>query len=455
MSLIQRLNSQAAEVSQQTSSTLEEPPANRTPETSLPPQSGLSLLDLPTDSDNDWPLELKPAALHGVAGEFVRDVLPETEASEAALLFHFLTFAGAMMGRGRYFPVSGTSHHARLFSVAVGDTSTGRKGTALDCVTHVFRAVDWTGEFTQSNVVSGLTSGAGLVWQGRDPQDGDNSETGGVTDKRLLVVESEFGGVLRVSQRKENDLSAVIRDCWDGKSLRSLAKQQPAKATHPHVSLIGHITREELRSTLSKIDVSNGFANRILWYATRRSKFLPDGGNLHQKDFSDLATRIAAAVEFGQSSGQMNRTDRARSLWHHVYAKLSSPRPGVFGQVTTRAEAQVLRLSMLYALLDKSNEIDVQHIDAAMAVWKYSEESARWAFGASLGNSTADELLLALREVAPNGLTTTEISGLFNRNRRATEIREALGVLQRYGLAHSRQSKHSTQGRPAVVWYAT
>ena len=86
-------------------------------------QGGLSLLDLPPDAEDDWPEPIASEAFHGVAGEFVDATLPETEADEAALLFHFLTFAAAMMGRERYFPIGGTSHHARLFSVAVGNRS--------------------------------------------------------------------------------------------------------------------------------------------------------------------------------------------------------------------------------------------------------------------------------------------------------------------------------------------
>lgn len=432
---------------------------------------GLSLLDLPPNAEDDWPDPIAPEGFHGVAGDFVAATLPETEADEAALLFHFLTFAAAMMGRERHFPVSGTSHHARLFSVAVGGTATGRKGTALDCVSHVFRIVDSIAAvhepdrdsapstpddgFCNNKIVNGLVSGAGLIWAIRDARDDDRKKDSGVEDKRLLVVESELGGVLRVCQRKENDLSAVIRDSWDGKQLRSLAKQEPATASSPHINLIGHITREELRATLSKVDTANGFANRILWYCAKRSKLLPRGGSLHSRDLSDIVGRIRAAIGFARLPGRMTRTDAAEAAWEVAYRTLTAPRPGVFGNVTTRAEAQTLRLSMLYALLDESNVIDVQHLQAALAVWRYSEASARWTFGASLGNSTADELLAALRAVKPKGLTSTEVSALFQRNRNATQIREAFAILQRYSLARCESVSTGKGGRPPLVYFAT
>jgi hypothetical protein len=420
----------------------------------------LHLLDLPPDAGDAWPKPMEQEAFHGPAGDFVADVLPETEADEAALLFHFLTIAAAMMGRARYFAVSGTRHHARLFSVCVGGTASGRKGTALDCAMHVFRLVDGAAgpggqSFCQENTVSGLVSGSGLIWQLRDERGTGKDHDPGVVDKRLLVIESELGGVLRVCQRRENDLSAVIRDCWDGKTLRTLAKQQPATATDPHVNIIGHVTREELRTTLSSVDTSNGFANRILWYGAKRSKLLPDGGKLHSRNFSSLVMRVRSAIDRAQTPGRMLRTKAADSRWHQVYPELTSPRAGVFGNVTTRAEAQVLRLSMLYALLDESDSIDVEHLEAALAVWRYSEDSARWAFGSSLGNATADELLAALRHVKPQGMSATDIHALFSKNRRGTDLREALGLLERLGMARFVKSAAKGRGRPAVVWFAT
>jgi len=428
------------------------------------------VLDLADDEDDGWPVSLDRDAFVGVAGEFVRAVLPHTEADEAALLMHFLVATGCLVGRAWNFPVSGTAHHPRLFSVAVGGTASGRKGTALDVVLHVLSAADAANVadtfddgltdntvdagFCERNIDNGLTSGAGLIWRIRDPDDRPEASGAAVADKRLLVIEPEFGGVLRVCQRKENDLSAVIRDSWDGKTLRSMAKQQPAKATAPHVCVLGHVTREELRATLSSIDTANGFANRILWWAVRRSKLLPDGGQLHTVDLSELVTSIRTAVAFGQTGGRMSRSDAAGKLWHSEYGRLTERPPGILGQVTTRAEAQVLRLSMLYALLDGSNTIDVPHLLAALAVWKYCEDSARWAFGASLGNRTADTLLAALRHVQPDGLTRTDISDLFGRNARQTELRDACALLKRLGLADSQQIRTPGAGRPATVWFA-
>jgi hypothetical protein len=401
-----------------------------------------------SESSNGYPAKIGMKAFHGLAGQFVSLVSPETEADEAALLMHFLTIFSAMAGRERYYLVSGTRHHARLFSVTVGGTASGRKGTALDCVLHVLRMVDE--DFCEDNIVSGLTSGAGLLWYVRDPKESDDD--GGVTDKRLVVIESEFGGVLRACNRRENDLSPVLRDSWDGKSLRSMAKQQPARATDPHINVCGHITREELRETISKNDIGNGMANRILWYGSKRSQLLPDGGNLHLVDFREVVAEIRAAIQFARFPGRMTRSEAARSLWHDVYSRLTAPRPGAFGKATTRADPQVLRLSMVFALLDRSDEIDLPHLEAALAVWDYAEASARWVFGNSTGNAVADRILESLRESSPLGLS--EISSLFSGNKPREELQVALTTLAELGLAQRCKPEGPGRGRPPELWSA-
>src|SRR4029453_5539785 len=79
------------------------------------------------------------------------------------------------------------------------------------------------------------------------------------------------------------------------------------------------------------------------------------------------------------------------------------------GAVLSRAEAQVLRLSVVYALLDKTAAIGVTHLGAALAVWEYCEDSAHLIFGARLGDPTADRILKARRNAGPQRRSKNEI----------------------------------------------
>ncbi|MFN0317199.1 MAG: hypothetical protein ACKVQA_19435, partial [Burkholderiales bacterium] len=60
------------------------------------------------------------AALHGIAGEFVRMVEPNTEADPAAILMQFLGAFGALVGRGPHYQVERDQHHANLYVLLVG-----------------------------------------------------------------------------------------------------------------------------------------------------------------------------------------------------------------------------------------------------------------------------------------------------------------------------------------------
>jgi hypothetical protein len=122
----------------------------------------------------------------------------------------------------------------------------------------------------------------------------------------------------------------------------------------------------------------------------------------------------------------------------------------MFGMATNRAEAQVVRLSVLYAALDCSALIRAEHLMAALAVWRYCEQSARWAFGDATGDPTADAILSALRR---NGdLDRQDINDLLGRHLNRSRIDAALGLLLTSGLARMR--REATGGRPREVWRA-
>lgn len=119
--------------------------------------------------------------------------------------------------------------------------------------------------------------------------------------------------------------------------------------------------------------------------------------------------------------------------------------------MTARAEAQVLRLSLLYALLDRSAVVRVNHLRAALAVWDYAERSARYIFGDALGDPIADEILTALRG-SDEGLSRSQIRDLFLRHKGAGQVKGALWRLEDDGLA--RCEVRPTGGRPEERWFA-
>lgn len=390
-----------------------------------------------------WP---KPdsAMFYGLPGEIVRAIEPHTEADSVAILIQILTAFGNIIGRSAYFEVEADRHYPNLFIALVGETAKGRKGVSWGHAARLLKTLEpeWS-----ERITSGLSSGEGILYAVRDQQDGDS----GVEDKRLQVVEPELASVLRVIGRDGNTLSAIIRQAWDSGTMRTMTKNSPLKATNAHISIISHVTKPELLKYLTSTESGNGFANRFLWLCVRRSKCLPRGGDIQSVHFDPFLKELSKSIEFAQNAGRIEPTEAAWCIWDKVYPELSEGVPGLLGAVTSRAEAQVLRLAMIYALLDQSFSIKPSHLLAALSLWDYSFDSAKYIFGDSLGDPVADIILDALRENS-EGLTRTEIYNSFGRHGKSADIQRALKSLHIRGLVF--KTERPTGGRSVEIWTA-
>jgi hypothetical protein len=408
-----------------------------------------------------WSEPLAPEAFHGIAGEIVRFLEPDTESDPGALLMQILAEFGSFVGRNPYYEVEGAKHHANINEVLIGETSKSRKGTSANRVRSIFSLVSgWKGPAT------GLSTGEGLKYHVRDArQERKKDKSGeyevvtvdeGVADKRLLVIEPEFSKVLKVCGREHSTLSATIRELFDTGNVSTLTKRDPVTATGAHVSIIGHITLAELRVELTTTDAANGFANRFLFVATRRSKLLPFGGaNADPAALHAFADRLGDLAALARSRGRVTMSPDAAHMWIKVYPELSAGSEGLHGAITARAEALTVRLALIYALLDGATQIDAPHLLAALAVWQYSYDTAKLIFGDSLGHRIGDEILRHLRQAGEGGLTRTEISNVFKRNVSADRTDAALELLKRRGRVICEIGSSTDSGRPPEIWKAT
>lgn len=388
--------------------------------------------------DNDVPAPvLSDSALYGVAGAIVRKIAPETEAHPASLLLQLLAGMGNIVGRGPYFMAGADSHYTNLFIAIVGDSSRGRKGTSWGYIRRILDAVDptWAG----TRIKGGLASGEGIVAELKD------DEAGEPKDKRLLILEGELAQALHAMNRTGSTLSATLRNAWDSGHLNNMSKGDPARASDCHISLVGHITRTELETLLTANDAANGFANRVLWVHSARTRLLPEGGEY--LDFNEAIKSLQGIVEFSRGLGVIKRNLGARDYWHAIYPELTRENvPGVWGKATSRAEAQVVRLSLIFAVLDLSETVKVEHLQAAKAVWDYCFHSARWALEVCQLSKDAQKILEALasgpkdrsylhREVFKGNLANSRLDAALK------EIDEQISV-----------EKQQTGGQPRTIY---
>ena len=158
------------------------------------------------------------------------------------------------------------------------------------------------------------------------------------------------------------------------------------------------------------------------------------------------------AAMLAKTRQAVSMTTGARKVWESVYPKLSEGRDGLLGSATARAEAQCLRLALLYALLDEQPEIDVAHVLAGIAVWEYCDATARFVFGDAIGDRVADDIRRDLLRSWDTGMSRTDIRNLFNRHESGERIEQALDLLDKRGQV--RRERRNTGGRPEDIWYA-
>lgn len=382
-----------------------------------------------------WPDPLPLEAMPGLIGEFIKEATKNSEADPAAILITLLSRFAISCGPNPHLMVGDTKHNARINGVVVGESNNARKGTSIGPVKVVFELVPQACKTSPGP----LSSGEGIIhavrdeaqewvidkktnsgnWQVTDP---------GIEDKRLLVIEEEFSASLQVLKRDGNTLSSIIRTLFDSGDCEPLTKNTKISCRNAHVAIIGHITLFELKKLLSENDKMNGFGNRFLWICAQRTKLVPFPEPLPVHVKQKMAEHIQSAIELAQKGKKYTLTDDAKQLWGNCYPDLSESRDGIAGVITARAAPYVLRLALVYCLFRKGVSISVEDIEAALALWKYADQSANLIFdGTTVPDRKKQEILKC---IGGESKTTTEIrKEAFSNHIHSDELQELLEEL--------------------------
>ncbi|MCL2122858.1 MAG: DUF6371 domain-containing protein [Desulfovibrionaceae bacterium] len=434
--------------------------------------SGLAPSIQEGEDPEDMPLKEWPkfpfAACPGIVGDFVSLATRDSEADPAAVCVTMLArFAaevyGYAEGKGPYIHVGETLHPPRLFAVICGNSSKARKGTSLAPITKLF-----TREFCPASEISAmklplpargsggpLSTGEGLAFQVRDESEEErerrrkmnpNEPIRDPGDKRLMIQDEEFASGLACTKREGNTLSMGLRCFWDSGDYAPLTKSNPIRVKNAHICIITHITMQELAVALADVQAFNGFGNRFLWICARRSKLIPEPSRMPVEELAPMQNELWRLVAQAQKFGLITMSAGARAQWASVYPDLSREHSGLAGSIINRAEAQTLRLALIYALLDGRNQIEERHLDAALALWRYAQESALYIFGDRSADPLEEKILEALKQ---GPLTATELSAVFSRNiskDRLQPLLQQLEAQQRISI-----TKVKGTGRPKLI----
>jgi hypothetical protein len=442
----------------------------RKAETRYPGLAPVTAASIPDDMDDlilkEWPVFPVAACCPGIVGDFVRLATRDSEADPAAVCMTMLTrFAaevyGHAEGKGPHMYIGETLHMPRLFVVICGNSSKARKGTSLSPVNKLF-----TREYCLPSDMAGLplparesggplSTGEGLACQVKDESEEErqrrrkmnpNEPVRDMGDKRLMIQDEEFASGLACIKREGNTLSMGLRCFWDSGDYAPLTKNNPVRVKNAHICIITHITMQELAVALADVQAFNGFGNRFLWICARRSKLVPLPSRMPIEELASIQRELWRLVAHAQQCGLVTMSAAAQKQWAGAYQELSKEHSGIAGSIINRAEAQTMRLALIYALLDEQSTIGNRQLDAALALWGYAQKSALYIFGDKSADPLEEKILEALKQ---GPLTATELSAVFSRHvpkDRLQPLLQQMEARQRISIIRQKSG-----GRPKLI----
>lgn len=386
------------------------------------------------------PPQLDVDALDGPIGEYVTHMLPRTEAHPAAILGKGLPTIGARLGRDVRVTTTGEIEQiAAVFTLTIGQTSSGRKGTGESDADRLLDEA-WPG-WRAANEIAGFGSGEKIVEHFRDRDASNPDDEGG--HSCAVIAEQEGDLVFAPAGRDGSTISARLRQMFDGKPMQHRTKSGgDVRASNYHAGVYVAITPSDL-ARVDPTAQSNGFLNRFLMFHVAAANVLPWPERRDQALVARVADMLCHNVvqRVDRSASYLYEIERhtpAGDVWERYYMENAT---GVRGhgtrvrELTARAPQHVMRLAMIFAATKGSPTIDVASLTAAIALVDYSTQTVRYTWPTQLGDDES-KLLDAVRDSGRDGLTHTEQSAVFNRNRNRQQLDALRRALQRHRLIH-------------------
>jgi hypothetical protein len=392
---------------------------------------GLEMLDLP--ESGNFPAAPDDAAFEGRLGELVRELADGTDASTVGLLGSLIAFCGALIPGDAYFHRVQTSSP---FIALVGESSIGRKGTAMNRVLDAM-ADALTVTTVNRVLLDGLNSGEGLV-SALDYQKKIHPHEPTVG----LVFEEEYATLIASRGRDGSTLDAKMRLAFDGGSLSNRKANETKTVLPPYwLPALVAITPVELKTRVEAGALQSGSTNRWLHLPVVRRKMEP------AIDLPKFSDRLKGEL-VGVHRAAINKQPRldvdpdVQSALSGYADFLAENAIGLAADLTKRFPVIAFRIALIHALVEGSAVVGYGHLTRALALTEYARRGIAWVFGDTIGDKEAAHLYRQL--VDAGRLTQTAIS----RNLIRDPIRRQAAIDELIRIKRARLVVIRTAGRP-------
>lgn len=388
----------------------------------------------------------------------VRAIEPHTEADPVGVLAALLSMTSCALSKPRLV-IGGKKHPLGVWTLLVGETGKGRKGTALAAAKAVMDGA--YPDFVDLHEATGITSGAGVIKFLAERQEGafeakDDAEAAGEAydglqpgDLRALFLEEEYVNVMNRAKR-DGSLSGVLRKAWDGVTLASMTAKNGARIAGAHVVIHGHTVPREFRTAISGTDISGGTYNRLLTVHVQRSQRLRFGYVMPPNALRAAQDALRDGIAAARKVKEVAFTDAALGLLNgRLGDEIEEWDEGdeTVRSFASRALDQVTRIAAIYALVDRRRSVGADDVTAAWHFVRYALESVRFLMGAGNSDGLEARIRTYVVQAGAAGIKSGELYRKLGRLADAAAIGAAIE-----SMPEITRERRTGAGRPAVIY---
>lgn len=376
-------------------------------------------------------------------GRMVLELDPFTEGDPVGVLGSLVSIFSAYVGPSvRVKTARGTSP-LTVWTVLVGVTGKGRKGTATD---HARRLVEaGFNAWPETGIISGVpNTGLGFAML-LDERKGE-----GEFPAPVVLVQEEVDRLVG-DAKKDIRLGSALREAWDGKPIVHKTSRDNIRVRDPHVAIIGHVQPKNWGAIAGSKDATGGTYNRLLPLWVTQSKSIPVfSAPDPTAEFEKVGQKLRMAGVYAREVKEVRVTPESAEWFEEI------TRPQVdmlthgneeLAQLAERALPHVVRIAALYALADMRETIGPEDFDSALALVAYAVDTIRFVIPETGGESLVSKIRSHLIN-NPQGLARGELWDLIGHRYSKAEIDKALASLPQV----KQERKASTGGRPPTIY---
>lgn len=357
------------------------------------------------DTTGFTPTPMPPGAIVGWLREYVDLAEPTTESSESFHAACMLTVLGACIGKRVGVFHASNALYANFYTLLIGRSGHSRKDTAIGRALKMPMLAPPIGEPLRTlganfKVVRDISSAEGLIAMLK-------------RNNNLLLYATEFSKVMSNAARESTrSIAPTLIEAFDTPSTiqnntkANIEANDIQEAKNPYVSILTGIQPRTMARMIGEEEQYSGFLNRWLLVVGGGAGPRPNPPDFDTDAAWHLMVRAMDAITSYHDGALLRFSDKASDRWSEWYIASypDGSRPEQEDAMSVRLGTLVKKVALVYAVLDRAQAIERQHLDAGIELvdwcWSHTRRLLP-TFGEAMDAKIARLILETLKRRGP------------------------------------------------------